>query len=95
MLRIDVKHAWYPSPAEAQEAAERWSASVDRAGKLGSVHHTVPRLYLKNFANPKGQILVRDRETGDASIRKIDLGITDFYTFVAKTANMTPAWRTP
>ncbi|PRY18882.1 uncharacterized protein DUF4238 [Pseudosporangium ferrugineum] len=59
------------------------------------MHHTVPRLYLKNFANPKGQILVRDRETGDASIRKIDLGITDFYTFVAKTANMTPAWRTP
>lgn len=80
-----MERTWYTSPAQAQQSAERWSANVDRAGKLGSVHHTVPNFYLKNFANPKGQLLVRDRETGKASIRKTnDLGITDFYTFVAQ-----------
>jgi hypothetical protein len=80
-----MEKIWYASPAQAQQSAERWAASVDRAGKVGSVHHTVPRFYLKNFSNHKGQLLVRDRETGTASVRKIDdLGITDFYTFLAQ-----------
>jgi hypothetical protein len=80
-----MKQNWYVSPTQAQQAAERWSASIDRGGKLGSVHHTVPRFYLKRFANSKNQLLVRDRETGVASTRKInDLGITDFYTFLAE-----------
>lgn len=65
----------------AEENARKWLEEADQNEKVGSTHHTVPKFYLRRFANSSAQLRVRDRATGKESIRNIkDMGIKDFYT---------------
>jgi hypothetical protein len=69
--------------AEAQ--AREWSTKVDPSVGVGQRHHTVPKFYLRRFANSDGQLRVRDRNGGNARTQRIDdLAIKDFYTFIDK-----------
>lgn len=66
--------------------AQRWLDSIDRNEKVGSKHHIVPVMILKRFANSKGQLFVRHRETGDGGIRNMnDLAVRNFNTAVTKS----------
>lgn len=68
--------------AELRRRIDEFWATTQREAKVGSRHHTVPRFYLKRFARAD-QLLVRDRNTGHATVRNIgDLAIKNFYTFV-------------
>ncbi|MFG1747581.1 MULTISPECIES: DUF4238 domain-containing protein [Micromonospora] len=62
---------------------QQWWDTTSPVPMVGSRHHTVPRRYLERFS-ASGQIRVRDRVTGRASLRSIkDVGaIRDFYTFI-------------
>jgi len=67
----------------------KWIDNIDRAEKVGTRHHTVPRFYLARFADERGQLRVRDRTSGVESRRNIkDLAIKDFYTFVNGEGNL-------
>lgn len=67
----------------ADKAAEEWLATIDPTAAVGSRHHIVPNFLLTRFANAEGQLRVRDRTSGAASIRSVaDLGVKDFYTSV-------------
>jgi hypothetical protein len=72
----------------ADEQVGRWM-QVDPKEGVGDRHHTVPRFYLRRFADSSRQLSVRNRETGASSIRHIkDLAITNFYTSVADNGDL-------
>ncbi|MEH1170066.1 DUF4238 domain-containing protein [Micromonospora sp. CPCC 205539] len=62
---------------------QQWWDTTSPVPMVGSRHHTVPRRYLERFS-ASGQIRVRDRVTGQTSLRNVkDVGaIRDFYTFI-------------
>ncbi|WP_280343161.1 DUF4238 domain-containing protein [Nocardia neocaledoniensis] len=63
---------------------EAWLQSVDRFNKVGSRHHVIPRFLLHRWANSTDQIWVKSKHDRREGIRGIrDLGIKDFYTFLA------------
>lgn len=69
--------------------AQRWLDSIDRAEKVGSKHHIVPVMTLKRFATSKGQLFVRDRESGLGGLRSVnDLAVRNFNTAVTKTGEL-------
>jgi hypothetical protein len=69
--------------------AQRWLDSIDHSEKVGSKHHIVPAMILRRFANSKGQLSVRDRETGDGGLRSVnDLAVRNFNTVVTKTGEL-------
>ena len=59
-------------------------ADADPAVKVGSVHHIVPRFYLRRFADERERITVVDRVTGQRRDVHVDQAHRqrDFYTFV-------------
>lgn len=87
--REDSERWWRSWADDVVDADENLRREIDefwvnapRAAKVGSRHHTVPKFYLKRFAS-KGQLLVRDRNSGELTTRNIDdLAIKNFYTFV-------------
>jgi hypothetical protein len=80
---VQQPYGQFESAEEAEATALAWLAKIDPAEKVGARHHTVPRFYLSRFADRHGQLVVRDRSTGESSIRNtLDMGIKDFYTFV-------------
>ncbi|MCA1943428.1 MAG: DUF4238 domain-containing protein [Yonghaparkia sp.] len=69
--------------------AREWLDKVDHGARVGKKHHIVPRWVLDNFANEKSQVSVRDRNSGEHSLRSVnDLAITDFYTTVDVDGNL-------
>jgi hypothetical protein len=77
------------SPAAADRAAQRWLDSLPPGTAVGDRHHIVPKFLLAKFATPDGRIRVRDRSTGDSSLRSIgDLAVRDFYTSVTITQEL-------
>ncbi|WP_032367211.1 DUF4238 domain-containing protein [Rhodococcoides fascians] len=61
-----------------------WWATVDRRGKVGSRHHVVPRFVLDRWADSGGQVWAKSKQDRKEGLRNVkDLGIKDFYTFVA------------
>jgi hypothetical protein len=71
--------------AEARRRAVDWMEKIDTAEGVGSKHHTVPAFYLRRFATKSGQLLKRDRVTGQLSSCNLrDLSIRDFYTTVGE-----------
>src|SRR4051794_18928330 len=81
------------APAEVDQAADDYVASLDRRQYVGKRHHIVPRFILARFANSREQVWVRDRvtdtETDTGGLRNVkDLAIRDFYTFVDKSGEL-------
>jgi hypothetical protein len=77
-----------PEQASLRQA-QQWLDSIDRSEKVGSKHHIVPAMILRRFASPKNQIFVRDRETGEGSLRSVsDLAVRDFNTVVTKAGQL-------
>jgi Protein of unknown function (DUF4238) len=69
--------------AAADARAQEWSDNVDISQGVGARHHVVPAFYLRAFASPGGQLLVRDRENGTFRVQSYkDLAIRDFYTVI-------------
>ncbi|WP_338767895.1 DUF4238 domain-containing protein [Nocardia vulneris] len=63
---------------------EEWFQTVDRLGKVGSRHHVIPRFMLLKWADSNSHVWVKSKHDRTEGIRNIrDLGITDFYTFLA------------
>lgn len=62
---------------------EQWDvASADPSQQVGARHHTVPAFYIRGFANPQGQVWVRDRRRPEPGLSKsTDLAVKNFYTF--------------
>lgn len=77
------------SPAAADRAAQRWLDSLQPSAAVGDRHHLVPKFLLAKFGASDGRIRVRDRSTGDSSLRSIgDLAVRDFYTAVTVTQEL-------
>lgn len=75
------------SNREADRRAQEWLDNVDSQAAVGARHHIVPRFLLARFASAEGQLCVRNRADGRASLRSIsDLAVRDFYTAVTKSA---------
>jgi len=92
VLEKDNAEPWWRSWADdlvdadedLRRSIDEFWANAPREAKVGSLHHTVPRFYLKRFAR-NGKVLVRDRNSGEMATRNIDnLAIRNFYTFVNK-----------
>lgn len=90
LLDSDDSNRWWRSWVDdmvdadpnLRRAIEEFWANAPREAKVGSLHHTVPRFYLRRFAT-RGKLLVRDRNSGAMATRSIDkLAIRNFYTFV-------------
>jgi len=70
------------SEEEAMAIALRKLRAMSPTAKVGAVHHTVPKFYLRRFARSE-QLLVRVPGSSDANLRNIaDIGVRDFYTAV-------------
>lgn len=77
------------SSREADRRAREWLDNLDRQSAVGKRHHIVPKFLLARFASARGQLRVRNRAGGVASLRSIsDLGVRDFYTAVNNDANL-------
>lgn len=75
------------SNREADRRAREWLDNVDPQAAVGARHHIVPRFLLARFASAEGQLRVRNRASGTASLRSIsDLAVRDFYTAVTESA---------
>jgi len=70
------------SEEEAMNIALRQLRAMSPTAKVGAVHHTVPKFYLRRFARDE-QLLVRVPGGTEANLRNIaDIGVRDFYTAV-------------
>jgi hypothetical protein len=59
-----------------RRAIDEFWANAPREAEVGSRHHTAPTFYLRRFAS-NGQLLVRDRNSGELTTRNVDdLSIT-------------------
>ena len=75
------------SDREADRRAQEWLDKLDPQAAVGARHHIVPRFLLARFASPEGQLRVRNRADGKASLRSIgDLAVRDFYTAVTESS---------
>lgn len=75
------------SDRESDRRAREWLDNVDHQAAVGARHHIVPRFLLARFASAEGQLRVRNRTDGRASLRSIsDLAVRDFYTAVTECA---------
>src|SRR6266511_4206767 len=83
---LNPERCWVDDLVESdpsiQQEIEEWWNTTPPEPMVGSLHHTVPRFYLEQFAT-SGQLPVRDRITGAGSLRSVSkLAIRDFYTFI-------------
>lgn len=77
------------SAQAADRRAQDWLDNIDPRAGVGARHHIVPRFLLARFASAEGQVRVRGRADGKASLRSIsDLAVRDFYTAVTKNAEL-------
>lgn len=77
---VDLRLA--ASEAEARAEGLRLVQAMDPAAKVGAVHHTVPRFYLRRFARAD-RILTRVPGEDGIRLRNVgDMGQRDFYTVV-------------
>lgn len=75
------------SDREADRRAQEWLDNLDPQAAVGARHHIVPRFLLARFASAEGQLRVRNRADGKASLRSIgDLAVRDFYTAVTESS---------
>lgn len=86
------------SPEEALREGFKRLQAMDPASKVGSVHHTVPKFYLRCFARGE-QVATRTPGKPDVLVRNIrDMGQRDFYTAVVAAdglAHMQSAHKMP
>lgn len=79
----------FTSQQAANRHAAAWFEELDHSEKVGARHHIVPLMVLRRFSNPKGQLYIRDRATGDGRIGSAeDLAVRDFYTIVTKNGKL-------
>lgn len=75
------------SDREADRLAREWLDNLDPQASVGARHHIVPRFLLARFGSANGQLHVRSRADGKASLRSVgDLAVRDFYTGVTATS---------
>jgi len=86
------------SPEEADREGLLRLQKLDPLAKVGSVHHTVPKFYLRRFAK-NDQVNVR--VPGESNVRRdniANLGVRDFYTVIVDAdglAHMQSAMKLP
>lgn len=79
----------HTSSKEGDRRAQEWLHNLDQRAAVGTRHHIVPRFLLERFASANGQLRVRNRTDGRASLRSIsDLAVRDFYTVVTNNSEL-------
>ncbi len=80
---LAVSEAIKDAAEESDDAAGlRWLSTVDRSSHVGSLHHTVPRFMLQQWAS-RNQVRIYSRVDKRFSVRNTkDIGVRDFYTLV-------------
>lgn len=80
---------WHTPNREGDRRARGWLDNLDHQAAVGTRHHIVPRFLVERFASPSGQLRVRNRTDGRASLRSIgDLAVRDFYTAVTNDSEL-------